>query len=123
MEFGRCNIEIEDVAFATLENRIAATGWLNMKSDSLDVMIGVIEESGCTIIDQRIYGKSESPEYGKVKVIKTLLSPVTKFLNRIVAKDCEVFMMELCNNHSANLNRLMDIIMSKRLTAILRCTE
>lgn len=85
------NIEIEDVAFATLENRVAAKGWLNMKTDSLDVIIGVVDESGCAIIDQQIYGKSDNPEYGKVKVIKTLLSPVTKLLNKIVAKDCRKF--------------------------------
>ncbi len=85
------NIKIDDVAFATLENRVAAKGWLNMKTDSLDVVIGVVDESGCAIIDQQIYGKSDDPEYGKVKVIKTLLSPVTKLLNKIVAKDCDKF--------------------------------
>ena len=62
-----------------------------MKTDSLDVIIAVVDESGCAIIDQRIYGKSDNPEYGKVKVIKTLLSPVTKLLNRIVARDCDKF--------------------------------
>lgn len=85
------NISIEDVAFATLENRVAAKGWLNMKTDSLDVTIAVVEESGCAIIDQRIYGRSDEPAYSKVKIIKTLLSPVTKVLNNIVAKDCEAF--------------------------------
>ena len=84
-------ITINDVAFETLENRIAAKGWLDMRSDSLDIVVGVIEATGCAIIDQRIYGTGADPEYGKVKVIRTLLSPVTKVLNRIVARDCEVF--------------------------------
>ena len=85
------NIAIEDVAFSTLENRVAAKGWLNMKTDSLDVTIAILEPTGCSIIDQRIYGKGEDPQYGKVKVIKTLMSPVTKLLNQIVDKDCKVF--------------------------------
>jgi AsmA protein len=82
---------IEDVAIATLENMVAAKGWLNMKTDSLDITIGIVDINGCAVIDQRIYGKSAEPEYSKVKVIKTLLSPVTKLLNNIVNKDCDVF--------------------------------
>jgi hypothetical protein len=85
------DIVIKDVAFATFENRVAAKGWLNMRTDSLDVTVGVVDDFGCSIIDQRIYGKSVDPQYGKVKVFKTLLSPVTKLLNKIVDKDCEVF--------------------------------
>ena len=102
------NIAIEDVAIATLENRVAATGWLNMKSDSLDLIIGVVEESGCAIIDQRIYGRSDEPEYGKVKVIKTLLSPVTKLLNNIVNKDCESFYNGIVQHPQPKYQRYTD---------------
>lgn len=85
------NIRIEDVAVATLENRVAAKGWLDMRSDSLDITIGIVDAKGCSVIDQRIYGSSAEPEYSKVKVIKTLLSPVTNLIDDIISRDCEVF--------------------------------
>jgi len=85
------NINIDDVAFATTENRVAALGWLDMKTDSLDVRIGVIDINGCSIINQRISGSSAQPEYGKVKVFKTLFSPVSKLINNIIDKQCEPF--------------------------------
>ena len=89
VENGR--ISIEDVAFATLENRMAAKGWLDMKSDSLDVTVAIIDINGCSMINQNIYGHSEDPQFSKVKVIKTLLAPVTKFLRNLTAQDCETF--------------------------------
>jgi hypothetical protein len=84
-------IGIEDVAFATLENRVAAKGWVDMRSDSLDVMIAIIDESGCSLINQNIYGSSRDPKYSKLKIIKTLLAPVTKLLNTITLQDCDKF--------------------------------
>jgi len=84
-------ITIEDVAFATLENRMAANGWLDMSSDSLDVTVAIIDMNGCSMINQNIYGNSEDPQFSQVKVIKTLLAPVTKLLDNITARDCETF--------------------------------
>jgi len=95
-------ITIEDVAVATLENRVAVAGWLDMKSDSLDITVAVVEASGCSIIDQRIYGSGEDPQYSKVKVIKTLLSPVTKVFNSVIGKDCEIFYKGIVQHPAKN---------------------
>jgi hypothetical protein len=84
-------ISTEDVGFATLENRMAAKGWLDMKSDSLDVTVAIIDVNGCSMINQSIYGHSKDPQFSQVKILKTLFAPVTKLLNNITAKDCETF--------------------------------
>ena len=84
-------IDVDDVAFATLKNRVAVNGWLDMKSDSLDMTIGVIDKKGCAIFDQRVYGKSDDPEYSKVNFISTLLAPVTNVVKDVVGVKCDVF--------------------------------
>jgi hypothetical protein len=84
-------ISIEDVAFATLENRMAAKGWMDMKSDSLDVTVAIVDVNGCSMINQNIYGHSKDPQFSQVKILKTLFAPVTKLLNNITATECETF--------------------------------
>jgi len=84
-------ISVDDVAFATLKNRVAAQGWLDMKTDSLDFTIGVLNDKGCAIFDQRLYGSNEEPQYGKVKVLKTLLAPVTNVIKGAVGIKCDIF--------------------------------
>ena len=84
-------ISADDVAFATLKNRVAVQGWIDMKTDSLDMTIGVINERGCAIFDQRVYGKGEDPEYSNVKFIRTLLAPVTNVIKGAVGAKCKVF--------------------------------
>ena len=84
-------ISVDDVAFATLKNRVAVQGWLDMKADSLDMTIGVINEKGCAIFDQRVYGSNEDPDYSKVKFLKTLLAPVTNVIKGAVGAKCDVF--------------------------------
>ena len=84
-------ISAEDVAFATLKNRVAVQGWLDMKIDSLDMTIGVINEKGCAIFDQRVYGSGDNPEYSQIKFLKTLLAPVTNVIKGAVGVKCDVF--------------------------------
>lgn len=102
-------ISIDDLAFATLENRVAVNGWLNMKTDSLDLVVGVLDHKGCAIIDQRIYGSGGEPEYSKVKIVKTLLSPVTKVLNSVVGKDCDIFYEGIVAHPAKKKGRKSDI--------------
>jgi len=82
---------IKDVALATNENRIAGKGWIDFESDSLEFQIAAIDKNGCPIISQKIYGNRNSPELEKVKVIPTIMAPVTNLLSGIVGKDCETF--------------------------------
>ena len=62
-----------------------------MKIDSLDMTIGVINEKGCAIFDQRVYGSGDNPEYSQIKFLKTLLAPVTNVIKGAVGAKCDVF--------------------------------
>ena len=90
-QLDRGRIETQDVAFATLKNRVAMEGWLDLSTDSLDVTIAVINKKGCAIVDQRIYGNTNEPEYSNVNFFETLLAPVTNAVKEVVGAECKVF--------------------------------
>ncbi len=84
-------INLDDVAFTTNDNRMAAKGWLNLLSDSLSIEIALLNNKGCSIYSQPISGKIKDPEMGKVKVVKSLLAPVTDLVNKVGEVECDVF--------------------------------
>jgi hypothetical protein len=84
-------MEMIDVAFATDENRVAGKGWVNLVSDSLDVAIAVLDINGCSVISQSIFGNLKKPEKSEVKVVKTVIAPLTNLINGALGKDCEAF--------------------------------
>ncbi len=90
-DVGRGRIRSQDVAFATTKHRMAGSGWLSTRLDSLDMTLAVIDKRGCAIIDQRVHGNSKDPEYSKLNVIETLLAPVTDAVSNFLGVDCKVF--------------------------------
>ena len=92
-DWGMANgvVNLVDVAFTTNDNRMAAKGWLNLLSDSLIIEIALLNNKGCSIYSQPISGKIEDPEMGKVKVVKSLLAPVTNLVTKVGEVECDVF--------------------------------
>ena len=84
-------IVLRDVAFATRESRVAAKGWLDFQRDSLDISFAVIDQKGCNVIGQDLYGNLRAPEKSRLKIISTLLAPVTNLLDLTLGIDCEPF--------------------------------
>jgi hypothetical protein len=84
-------ILLRDVAFATDETRVAAKGWLDFPKDSLDISFAVIDRNGCKIIGQDFYGSIKKPEKSRIRLIRTLLAPVTNLLEFTLGIDCEPF--------------------------------
>jgi len=82
---------IEDVAFSTENNRIAALGWIDLKTDSLNIIIAALNKEGCSIMSQDLYGKLETPDMGEVQVVKSILAPVTNLVKGAVGVECKVF--------------------------------
>ena len=80
----------EDVAFATLQNRVAFNGSIDFARDSIPgLTIAVVDKNGCALMDQRLYGKTNALKTGKLNIAKTLFGSVINFVNVIVGKDCE----------------------------------
>ena len=82
---------IEDAAFATYKNRIALTGSIGFSKSNLDLTIALLNTNGCSIFSQEVYGNLNNPTIGKVKVVSTMLAPVTNLVDNVTGKDCVVF--------------------------------
>lgn len=80
-------VNLVDVAFTTNENRLAARGGISLITDRLNIDIALLNEKGCSLYSQSITGDLHEPDMGKVKVMKSLLAPVTN----LVKVECDVF--------------------------------
>jgi hypothetical protein len=78
-----------DLAFNTASNLVAASCAYQVDTDSLDMNIMVIDRRGCTMLSQGIYGTGEDLKSSRVKVIKTLMGPVTNFFRDIGLGKCK----------------------------------
>jgi hypothetical protein len=80
----------KDVAFATLQNRVAFDGRIDFAHDSIPgLTIAVVDKNGCSLMDQKLYGKTSALKTGKLNIAKTLFGSVINFVNVIVGKDCK----------------------------------
>lgn len=84
-------VSLSDVAFTTQQNRLAAKGWINLLTDSLSIDIALLNEKGCSIYSQSVLGDIGKPHMGKVKVVKSLLAPVTNLVSNVGEMKCDVF--------------------------------
>jgi hypothetical protein len=82
---------IEDAAFATNLNRVAIAGSIGFSNSNLNLIIALLNENGCSIFSQEVYGNLNNPTIGKVKVVGTVMAPVTNLVDDITGKDCVVF--------------------------------
>lgn len=85
------NVVADDVAFSTDKNRIAIKGFINFPDDSLNITLALLNKYGCSIFNQSIHGDLNSPTLSKVKVVGTILAPVTNLIDDIFGADCDVF--------------------------------
>jgi len=80
----------EDMAFSTSANRLAFQGNLDFVNDTIPgFTVYVIDKKGCSLMEQRIYGKMGSLKTGKLKIAKTLLGSVINLVNAVVGKNCK----------------------------------
>lgn len=84
-------IKIDDVAFSTNKNRVATRGSVNLTDRTMRIIFGVLNEDGSLKLSQDIYGNFDDPEFGKVNVISTVLSPVTNLWNSVFQVEGEIF--------------------------------
>jgi len=82
-------LSTNDVAFTTTANRIAFDGAIDFARDSIPgITIAVVDKNGCSLMDQKLYGKTNALKTGKLNITKTLLGSVINFVNAVVGKDC-----------------------------------
>jgi len=84
-----------DVAMATPKNRVAMKGGLNFVDKSFeDVTIALLDEKGCSRVEQKIHGPFAAPQIEQPNVLISLAGPVTRLLRSVknlVGGKCEAF--------------------------------
>ena len=88
--------ESVDVAFATLKNRVAARGKLDLKKmEYVDVQIALLNKKGCIEYSQTIEGPLKKPEVNSISYVgKVLVSPITTIAGKVkglFTDSCDVF--------------------------------
>jgi AsmA protein len=84
-------LTIDDVAFATEKNRIAAVGHVNLVDTTLDVTIAVLERDGSSRLSQNIHGNLHKPTLEEIKAVSAILAPVTNLFDSILGTQSEKF--------------------------------
>jgi len=88
-EINNGNILTKDFAFSSAKNLMAIKGELDLKTDSLNFSVAVVNEDGCSEISQDVKGTVSKPTVGKLVIVKSLISPVTNLVK--IESKCEPF--------------------------------
>ncbi|MEX2499850.1 MAG: AsmA family protein [Wenzhouxiangellaceae bacterium] len=88
--------QARDVAFRTLENRLALAGALDFGNYRFDdLRVTILDRDGCAIVKQRITGPFSDPDIEQpnflVAVAGPLLDLVKRGVDSITDNDCQVF--------------------------------
>jgi AsmA protein len=82
---------IKDAAFSTNTNRLALKGSIGFSNNNLDLTVALLNKKGCSIFSQGLSGNIDSPTMGKVKVVGTVLAPVTNLVDDVLDSECDAF--------------------------------
>jgi len=85
-----------DCALATLHNRVALKGKLNLVSERYDnVIVALLDDKGCAKLKQGINGPFGSPQVSAVSAVESLAGPIFDLYSKakrfIQGGKCEVF--------------------------------
>ena len=84
-------LQSEDVAFSTNLNRLAFNGSLDIAKDSIPgFTVYVVDQIGCSIMQQTITGKTDNLQIGKLKIAKTLLGSVINAVKSVLGSNCKI---------------------------------
>ena len=57
----------------------------------MDVTVAVLKKDGSASISQSVNGSFENPQMGQIKVLESLLSPVTNLFNSVFQVESDIF--------------------------------
>ncbi len=79
-----------DVAVATKLNRVAFDGRIDFANNSIpELTVAVVDKNGCSLIDQKLFGKFGALQTGKINISKTIFGSVINSVNAVAGKDCK----------------------------------
>ena len=68
---------------------MAVEGWVDLTTDSLDIKFALLNPRGCALNSGTMFGALDSIEKSRIKVVKSILAPVTNLLTN--QKKCDIF--------------------------------
>lgn len=84
-------INLDDVAFSTKQNRVAAKGKISLANEIMSITFGVLNKDGSLRLSQNVSGRFSEPRMGKLNVLSSVLSPVTNLWNSVFQIEGEIF--------------------------------
>ena len=84
-------MELSDVAFSTPKNRIAAKGKYSFPTDSIAIVIAVVDKKGKIELQQTITGTTKHPKLSVFKPLNAILKPVSNLFNDVLFIKGETF--------------------------------
>ncbi len=77
-------LKLQDVAFSTAENLFALRGGYDLPTDSLGLIIAVLDKDGDVKVQQLVSGTGRYPKLSDIGPISTLLKPVGNLFNDLL---------------------------------------
>lgn len=84
-------INLDDVAFSTKQNRVAAKGKISLANEIMSITFGVLNKDESLRLSQNVSGRFSEPRMGKLNVLSSVLSPVTNLWNSVLRIEGEIF--------------------------------
>jgi uncharacterized protein involved in outer membrane biogenesis len=86
----------QDVAMATAEHRLAASGKINFAERSFDdFVVAVLDREGCALMEQRVRGSLDEPEIEQPGLVETLVGPIVDLvesgIEALTGEGCDAF--------------------------------
>lgn len=92
LEIGYSEIQFNDVAFSTPQNRLAVKGKVNIVDQKfVDVKVALLNAKGCSVVEQKINGTFEKP---KLKIDDTTVTVLTNVALSFLTKSKSNTMQE-----------------------------
>ncbi|MCF6222749.1 MAG: hypothetical protein L3J34_03370 [Flavobacteriaceae bacterium] len=89
----------EDVAIATVKNRIAFEGTIDFVKYTIpNFTIFVLDKDGCAKIKQNFYGKMDNIQIEKIKGFQVVAGPIKNAVNSVFGKKCKPVYFGIINH-------------------------
>ena len=90
LNISKGKLNTKDVAMATLKNRIAILGTIDLLNDTIpNLTVAVLDKNGCGKIEQKFYGRTDSIQLAKVKTLQVVFGSVKNAVNSVFGKKCK----------------------------------
>lgn len=82
---------LSDVAFSTVENRVALKGNIDLPKSALNIRAAIVDSNGVATWQQGVDGNFSDPKISEIKPVKSILKPIDNLVKDVFDVDGDVF--------------------------------